>query len=154
MMPLFLCACHYIVHSRIGQQVLKHLLTVVGSAVIVSPACTSRKLVVAQHIEYAYGRETNLEQLRALGHASPNQKAAIRTSGYGQKIAAGIVLGNQVFSCGNEVVEYILLLPLRSASCQASPFSPPPRRLATAVILPWYWNFKGCCDLPFHLPGR
>ena len=102
----------YVMHRRVMIEVIEHLFAILGSAIIIGPACARCEFIVAQHIQHTYCRKAYFEQIGALRHTSSYQQATIGASGYGEVLFRCVFFFDQVFGCGNKVIEYILLLHL------------------------------------------
>ena len=58
----------YIVYRRLAQQIIKHFFALLAGTIVIRPARTSGKGVIAQHVQYAYGWQRHFYQFRPLCH--------------------------------------------------------------------------------------
>ena len=68
----------------------------------------------AEHVHHSHRRQASSVQLRTLGHASPDEQAAIGAALDGQLLRRGPALLDEPFGRGDEVVEDVLLAELRA----------------------------------------
>ena len=65
-----------------------------------------------------------------------HQQATVGSAANGKPLFTRVALVDEKLSCGDKVVEYILLLQFGAGNVPAFPYSPPPRMLGTAYMPP------------------
>jgi len=96
-----------VVEGRVLDEV-GEVLGLIAGAVLGYPAFADGKLVVAEHVHDAYGREGHGEEVGALGHAGAYEEAAVATAGDGEFFFVSVALLDEVLAGGDEVVEDVL----------------------------------------------
>ncbi len=83
---------------------------VVGGAVVVDPGPADGELVEAEHVHDAHGGEAGPIEFGALGHAGADEQAAIAAALDGEFLGAGVVIRDEPFGGGDEVIKNILFV--------------------------------------------
>ena len=104
-----------VVERGVAVEVVEVDLGAVRAAVFRNPAPADRELVVAEHVHHAHRREGHARQLRTLCHGGAHKESAVGAAGDGQAVIGRVSFCDQVFACGDEVVEYVLLLQQHAA---------------------------------------
>ena len=104
-----------VVQRRVAVEVVEVDLGAVRAAVLGDPAPADGELVVAEHVHHAHRREGHARQLRALCHGGAHKESAVGAAGDGQAVIGRVSFRDQVFACGDEVVEDVLLLEQHAA---------------------------------------
>src|SRR5258708_17615955 len=80
-----------------------------GRAVVRSPGPADGEFVKAQHVHHPNFRQSDPEEIRSLGEARANQKAAIAAAANRQLRSRSVLVGDEPFGGANEIIEDILL---------------------------------------------
>ena len=83
---------------------------VFGVAVFGGPEAAEFEALIAQHIEQRIAAPDGAEEIGALGHGRAHEQAAVGAAADGEVLGRGVVVGDEVFGGGDEVVEDVLLV--------------------------------------------
>ena len=83
-------------------------MRIIRAAVITRPSPTNRELLEPQHIHYPDGRQRRPVEIGPLSHAHADQQSAIAATTNAELWLTCVLLRNQVFGGGDEIIEDIL----------------------------------------------
>ena len=126
-----------VVHRRVG--VLRaELRLVLAQAVVAGPLPGVRaRRVIAQHVEHADRRQRSAEQIRPLRQHCADQQPAVAAAADRELRRRRVLLRRSAIrAAAMKSSNTFCFCSFVPALCHASPYSEPPRRLATAKAPP------------------
>lgn len=81
----------------------------VTAAIFNRPSMADGEFVVTQHVHDTDAGIGDLEKIRTLTHHGTDEQSAIGAAHDAELLVARVLVGNQVFSCADEVVKHVLL---------------------------------------------
>ena len=98
-----------IVERRVGVEILELVLVGFGAAVLRYPVAADGELVVPEHVGNGDLADNGAEEPGPLEHTGGNEQPAVTPASYGKLFGAGVLVCDEAFGGGDEVVKDVLL---------------------------------------------